>query len=95
MRPNARQVHGGSRRRRIAAALTPAQWRRAAGLTLFVVALHVAGFGLLLGVVAPDHLASGRRARSASGSASPPTRSACATRSTPTTSARSTTRRAS
>ncbi|MDX6620379.1 MAG: nickel/cobalt transporter (NiCoT) family protein [Gaiellales bacterium] len=46
----------GSRRTRVRCALTPAEWRRAAALTLVVVALHVLGFGLLLGVVAPAHL---------------------------------------
>jgi nickel/cobalt transporter (NiCoT) family protein len=41
---------------RVASALTPAEWRRAAALTLVVIALHVIGFGLLFGVVAPAHL---------------------------------------
>ncbi|HEY3614347.1 MAG TPA: HoxN/HupN/NixA family nickel/cobalt transporter [Gaiellales bacterium] len=36
--------------------LTPAEWRRAAVLALVVIGLHVVGFGLLLGVVAPAHL---------------------------------------
>ena len=58
-------------------------------------ALHVLGFFVLLALVAPQDLKLGAAARSAVGSGSPPTRSACATRSTPTTSARSTTRRAS
>src|SRR5262245_48236077 len=50
---------GASRWRRARAALTPAEWRRAAWLVLAVVALHVAGFGLLLGVVVPQHLRLG------------------------------------
>jgi high-affinity nickel-transport protein len=36
--------------------LSPAEWRRAALLALVIVGLHVVGFGLLLGVVAPAHL---------------------------------------
>ena len=39
--------------------LTPAEWRRAALLALAIGALHVAGFGLLFGVVAPAHLQLG------------------------------------
>jgi nickel/cobalt transporter (NiCoT) family protein len=46
----------GSRRMRVASSLSPAEWRRAAVLALVVVALHVIGFGLLFGVVAPAHL---------------------------------------
>ena len=41
------------------ASLTAAEWRRAALLGLAIAALHVAGFGLLLGVVAPAHLRLG------------------------------------
>jgi nickel/cobalt transporter (NiCoT) family protein len=41
------------------ASLTPAERRRAALLALAVGALHVAGFGLLLGVVTPAHLQLG------------------------------------
>jgi high-affinity nickel-transport protein len=41
------------------ASLTAAEWRRAALLGLAIAALHVAGFGLLLGVVAPAHLQLG------------------------------------
>jgi nickel/cobalt transporter (NiCoT) family protein len=44
-----------SRLRRIAGALTPAEWRRVAGLAVVIVGLHVAGFGLLLAFVAPHH----------------------------------------
>jgi len=46
----------GSRWARVSRSLTPAEWRRAAVLALVVVGLHVIGFGLLLGVVAPAHL---------------------------------------
>jgi high-affinity nickel-transport protein len=47
---------GGTRWTRLTCALTPAEWRRAAVLTLVLGALHVIGFGLLFGVVAPAHL---------------------------------------
>jgi nickel/cobalt transporter (NiCoT) family protein len=53
------QGPGGSRRQRIAGALTPAQWRRAAGLAVVIIGLHVVGFGLLLGVVVPGDLSLG------------------------------------
>ena len=53
------QVLTGSRIKRVRSALTPAQWRRAAGLAAAIVALHVIGFGLLLGVVAPERLSLG------------------------------------
>jgi high-affinity nickel-transport protein len=46
----------GSRWARVSRSLTPAEWRRAAVLALVVIGLHVVGFGLLLGVVAPAHL---------------------------------------
>src|SRR6201989_1703213 len=48
-----------SRWRRIRASLTPAEWRRAGALALAIVSLHVAGFGLLLAFVVPQHLALG------------------------------------
>jgi high-affinity nickel-transport protein len=44
---------------RISRSLSPAEWRRAAALAAVVVALHVVGFGLLLGFVAPQHLKLG------------------------------------
>jgi high-affinity nickel-transport protein len=44
-----------SRLRRNAGALTPAEWRRAAALAFVILGLHVAGFGLLLAFVAPQH----------------------------------------
>ncbi len=40
---------------RIRAALTPAEWRRAAMLAAVVVGLHVAGALLLLAAVSPEH----------------------------------------
>jgi high-affinity nickel-transport protein len=44
-----------SRLRRIAGALTPAEWRRAAALAFVILALHIVGFGLLLVFVVPNH----------------------------------------
>jgi high-affinity nickel-transport protein len=44
-----------SRLRRIAGALTPAEWRRAAALAFVILALHVVGFGLLLVFIVPNH----------------------------------------
>ena len=49
----------GARWERLRRSLTPAEWRRAALLALAVVGLHVVGFGLLIGVVAPRHLQLG------------------------------------
>jgi high-affinity nickel-transport protein len=46
---------GTSRLRRIASALTPAEWRRAAALAFAILALHVVGFGLLFAFVVPRH----------------------------------------
>jgi high-affinity nickel-transport protein len=45
-----------SRRGRIAAALTPQEWRRVAGLAAVVLGLHVVGFLLLLVLVVPRDL---------------------------------------
>jgi high-affinity nickel-transport protein len=39
--------------------MTPAQWRRAGGLAVVIVILHVVGFGLLLGFVVPADLSLG------------------------------------
>ena len=50
---------GSSRWMRIARALTPAEWRRAAGLATVIAGLHVVGFGLLIALVAPRHLQIG------------------------------------
>jgi high-affinity nickel-transport protein len=47
-----------SSRARIRSSLTPAQWRRLAGLATVIVGLHVVGFGLLFGVVVPHHLSA-------------------------------------
>jgi high-affinity nickel-transport protein len=44
-----------SRWGRVKAALTPAEWRRAAVLAAVVLGLHVAGFAILLGAVIPHH----------------------------------------
>jgi high-affinity nickel-transport protein len=44
-----------SRWGRVKAALTPAEWRRAAVLAAVVAGLHVAGFAILLGAVIPHH----------------------------------------
>jgi high-affinity nickel-transport protein len=49
-----------SRWLRLKASLTPAEWRRAGAMTLFVVALHVIGFVLLFAVIAPHHYALGK-----------------------------------
>ena len=40
-------------------ALTPGEWRRIAGMIAVIVGLHVIGFGLLLVLVAPQHLSLG------------------------------------
>src|SRR3954470_61406 len=50
---------GGARPARLARSLTPTEWRRAAGLAVVIIGLHVVGFGLLFGVVAPAHLQTG------------------------------------
>src|SRR4051794_6756894 len=47
------------RRDRIRQALTPAEWRRAAGLAAVVVGLHVAGFLVLIVLVIPQSLRLG------------------------------------
>ncbi len=44
---------------RVRASLTPQEWRRAGGLAFVILMLHVVGFALLLGVVAPQHLTLG------------------------------------
>jgi nickel/cobalt transporter (NiCoT) family protein len=49
----------GSRRQRLRSSLTAAEWRRAGLLAFAVITLHVVGFGLLLGLVAPAHLRLG------------------------------------
>ena len=47
---------GGSRLARIRGALSRAEWRRVGGMAAVVVGLHVVGFALLFGLVAPQHL---------------------------------------
>jgi high-affinity nickel-transport protein len=49
----------GARRRRVRDSLTPAEWRRAGLLAFAIAALHIVGFGLLIGVVAPARLELG------------------------------------
>ena len=44
---------------RLGGGLTRAEWKRVALLAGAIIALHVVGFGLLLGVVAPRHLSLG------------------------------------
>src|ERR671925_590986 len=44
---------------RIRDGLTPQEWRRAAGLAAVVLGLHVAGFGILFGLVAPHEAGIG------------------------------------
>src|SRR2546430_6335346 len=50
----------GSRWARIKAALTPREWRRAAGLAIAVLGLHVIGFVTLLVFVVPQHFSLGK-----------------------------------
>jgi high-affinity nickel-transport protein len=49
----------GARWARAASSLSAAEWKRAGLLALAIVTLHVLGFGLLLGFVAPQHLQLG------------------------------------
>src|SRR2546430_8969419 len=44
---------------RLRRALTRAEWRRLAGMAAFILALHAIGFGLLIMVIAPQHLQLG------------------------------------
>lgn len=53
------QVVRASRARRIRGALTGAEWRRAAALLLFIVALHAIGFFMLFALIVPNHYALG------------------------------------
>jgi high-affinity nickel-transport protein len=48
--------------RRLSGALTPAEWRRAGGLTAAIVGLHLVGFGTLLLMVVPRHFSLGHGA---------------------------------
>ena len=49
-----------SRLRRVRGALSPAEWRRAAGLAAVVIGLHVVGFFLLLVLVIPQNFHLGK-----------------------------------
>lgn len=42
-----------NRRTRIASILTPPEWRSLIGMAVVIVALHVVGWGVLAGIVAP------------------------------------------
>jgi high-affinity nickel-transport protein len=46
---------GGNRARRLRASMQPAQWRSVGLMAAVVLALHVAGFGLLIVLVIPHH----------------------------------------
>ena len=46
---------GLTRRQRMIRALTPAEWRSVLGMGAFIVLLHVVGWGVLAGIVAPHH----------------------------------------
>ena len=48
-----------SRLGRVRRALTPGEWRSIAGMTAFIVALHVVGWGVLIWMVAPNSYALG------------------------------------
>jgi high-affinity nickel-transport protein len=52
----------GSRWHRVKQSLTPAEWRRVAGLFAVVAGLHLVGFGLLFGLVVPSQFALGNGA---------------------------------
>ncbi|WP_433616867.1 HoxN/HupN/NixA family nickel/cobalt transporter [Dactylosporangium sp. CA-139114] len=49
----------GSGLTRFRRSLTRADWRSLGGMTAFIVLLHVIGFGVLFGLVAPEHFALG------------------------------------
>lgn len=51
-----------SRLRRVRAALTPREWRDVAGMAAVIVGLHVIGWGVLLGLVAPAGYSLGAQA---------------------------------
>jgi nickel/cobalt transporter (NiCoT) family protein len=55
MEASAATIGAQSRWRRIRSALSPAEWRRAAGMVAVILGLHVLGFGLLFLVVVPGH----------------------------------------
>jgi nickel/cobalt transporter (NiCoT) family protein len=45
----------GSRSARVRAALSPGEWASVGGMAFFVLLLHVVGWGVLIGIVAPHH----------------------------------------
>ena len=47
-------AEGGSRWSRIRSSLTAGEWRSILGMTAFILALHVVGWGVLAGIVAPQ-----------------------------------------
>ena len=47
-------------RRRLAGALSPAEWRRMGGMAAAVLGLHLVGFFILFALVAPHHYSLGR-----------------------------------
>ena len=48
-------AEAGSRYARVRQALTPGEWASVGGMAAFVVLLHVVGWGVLVGIVAPQH----------------------------------------
>ena len=50
-----RTDEGGSGLSRFRRSLTPADWRSLAGMGSFIVFLHVVGFGVLFGIIVPQH----------------------------------------
>ncbi len=50
---------GESRLARIKASMSPQEWRRLGGMAAVIAGLHILGFGLLILVVAPEHLKLG------------------------------------
>jgi nickel/cobalt transporter (NiCoT) family protein len=48
-------VRTGSRLSRLRHALSPQEWRSILGMAAFIIVLHVVGWGVLAGIVAPEH----------------------------------------
>ena len=83
-----------ARARRIAGVLTPSEWARTGGMAATVIALNVAGWGLLAAALGGHyHITKTEIFGVGTGVLASPW--ACGTPSTPITSRRSTTRRAS
>jgi high-affinity nickel-transport protein len=59
MKASSASLPQASRWVRIKGALTPSEWRRAAGMVAVITGLHVVGFGILILVVAPAHFRLG------------------------------------